>query len=204
MWPRGLWRVSKLIPLGDLIYNLHNLCILLLNTSHTSTMEMESSQNTLRSYAQALLTLMGNQDGADKENPPLGWAMRLVTLTQKTDYSQPAHRLLQALLEHSPSPETVAEQFMTELAKCEIPAVVELGDAASTLCDPFYVKYCAQVGKLDSDRAVSPVDWAANVNKKLNENDEDMSESSLTDLANYYLNNLVIACRVQFNIFCWP
>jgi hypothetical protein len=164
-------------------------------------MEMESSQNTLRSYAQALLTLLGNQEGAEKENPPLGWAMRLVTKTKT--YSQPAHRLLQALLEHSPSPETVAEQFMTELADSETSAVVELGDAASTLCDSFYVKYCAQVDKLDSDRSVSPDDWAANVNRELKETGGDMTKSSLTDLANYYLNNLVIACRVQSNI-CWP
>jgi hypothetical protein len=125
--------------------------------------------------------------------------MRLVT--QSSIYRQSAHRLLQALLEHSPSPETVAEQFLTELSKCEILAVVELGDAVSTLSDPFYVKYCAQVDKLDSDRSVSPYDWAANVNKELNENGG--NTSSLTDLANYYLTNLVIAIRVQCNI-CWP
>jgi hypothetical protein len=163
-------------------------------------MEMESSQNTLRSYAQALLTLLGNREGADA-NPPVGWAMRAVTLN--SIYHVSAHKVLEALLEHSPAPEAVAGQFMTELANCETPAVVELGDAASTLCDPFYVKYCAQVGKLDNDRAVSPVNWAANVNKKLIEKGTNLSESSLTRLASFYLNSLVIAGRVQSNI-CWP
>ena len=123
--------------LGDLNYNLHNLCILLLNTPHAST--MESSQNTLRSYAQALLKLMGKRPGADdpKEDQPFGWARHLET--QKTTYAQSAHKLLHALIEYSPSSEKVSQDFLDQLVKCENDAVVNLGDAVSTLRDPFYV-----------------------------------------------------------------
>jgi hypothetical protein len=108
---------------GDLTYNLHNLCILRVNTSHTST--MESSQNTLRSYALALLTLMGNQPGADGKEAPFGIAMCMIT--KKTVYNQTAHRVLEALIEYSPSPESVAQQFLTELGRCENSDVEDLG-----------------------------------------------------------------------------
>jgi hypothetical protein len=74
---------------------------------------------------------MGNQKGADIENPPLGWALHLET--QSSVFNLAAHRLLQTLIEHSPSPEAVVEQFMTELAQCENSAVVDLGDDLSTL-----------------------------------------------------------------------
>ena len=158
---------------------------------------MESSLNTLQSYVLALLTLMGNLPGADTENPPLGTAIRLFAPGSQTTYYQPAHTLLQALIEHSPSPETVAQQFLTELIKCENSVVQELGDVVSTLCDLFYVKYYAQVGYLDGDRSRSPDGWAADVNNELNENARGLS--SVTDLASYYLTHLVIASRVQCN-----
>lgn len=85
----GLWGQSQDLykrntPLGDLTYNLHNLSILLPITSHTSI--MEGSQNTLQSYALALLMLVGNQydqdvqEGANKDDAaPFGMAMRLDT-----------------------------------------------------------------------------------------------------------------------------
>ena len=38
-----------------------------------------SQQNTLRSYALALLTLMGDQEGANEDNPPLGMALHWKT-----------------------------------------------------------------------------------------------------------------------------
>ena len=59
-----------------------------------------------------------------------------------------------------------------------------------------------QVDALDGDRSVSPDDWAAEVNKELKENGGG-NMSFVTDLANYYLIHLVIACRAQCSI-CWP
>lgn len=91
---------------------------------------MESRQTTYRSYALALLELVGRQEGADDDNPPFGFAMRQVK--RATIYHQTAHRLLHALIEYSPAPEAVAKQFLTELARCENTEVVTLGDAFST------------------------------------------------------------------------
>jgi hypothetical protein len=74
----------------------------------------------------------------------------------------------------------------------------------STLCNPFYIKYYAQVGNIlndDSDRSVDPDDWAAAVNSNLKEYGGDIL--SVTELASYFLSHLVVACRVQCNI-CWP
>jgi len=51
-----------------------------------------------------------------------------------------------------------------------------------------------EVDALDGDRSVSPDDWAADVNKELKENGGG-NMSFVTDLANYYLIHLVIACR---------
>jgi len=98
---------------------------------------------TLRSYTLALLTLMDTQyikEGSsdDSDNAPLGMAMRLDT--QKAIYYQTAHRFLQALIEHSPSPEAVARQLLEELAKCQNRAVKSSGDAVSSSCDLFYPK----------------------------------------------------------------
>jgi hypothetical protein len=95
---------------------------------------MENNRN-LRSYAIALLTLMRNQ-ASPPDQPhaqPLGMALRVDT--QTSIYNVPAHALLQALIEHSPSQETVGQQFMAELAKCENRAVVDSGDTLSTLYD---------------------------------------------------------------------
>jgi hypothetical protein len=70
---------------------------------------------------------MGNQTGAENENPPLGWALR--RFQRHTAYSLTAHKLLQAVIEHSPSPETVSKQVLTELLNCKNATVVGLGDA---------------------------------------------------------------------------
>ena len=156
-------------------------------------------ENTPQSYyALALLKLMGNQECDNENNPPLGWALHLET--PSSVYNLAAHKLLRTLIEHSPSPETVAQQFLTELERSENPAVADLGDAVSTLCDPFYVKYYAQVGSLNGDHSVSPDDWAADLNNELLENGG--NTSFVANLANYYLTHLVIPCRVQCNI-CW-
>ena len=152
-------------------------------------------ENTTQSYALALLKLMGNQEGANEDNPPLGWALHLET--QSSVYSQTAHKLLQALIEHSPSPETVAQQVLTELGKCDNASVAGFGDALSTFCDTFYVEYYVQVDSLDTDRSASPANWAAAVYEGLGRNG---NMSPLMNLAVLYLNDLVIPCRVQCNI----
>ena len=160
-----------------------------------------SSQNTLQSYAQALLTLVGNRACAE-DNPLFGEAMLLDT--GNTIYRQTAHTVLQALIEHSPSPEAVAGQFLADLIKCKIPAVETLGDTFSTLCDTFYVEYRVQVGSLlNDDRSVSPANWAEDVYAGLNKNEGDIDIMPVNSLANFYLTNLIIASRVQYNI-CWP
>ena len=87
---------------------------------------METSQNTLQSYVQSLLTLMG-EDGSK----PLGMALRWDTQTSK--YNLPADRVLQAMVKHALSPQTVAQQFMTELGKCKIAAVISLGARAISI-----------------------------------------------------------------------
>jgi hypothetical protein len=101
-------------------------------------MQSESNQNTPRSYALALLTLVASQPDA-RDNPLFGFAIRQVK--RASLYCQTAHEFLQALIEYSPSPETVTEQFLLELAGCGNTAVETLGDAFSTLCDLFYVKH---------------------------------------------------------------
>jgi len=163
---------------------------------------MENNPFTLRDYTLALLALMDNQytrDGSSDDKAPLGMAMRQDT--HQTIYFLTAHRLMKALIEHSPSPEAVARQLLAELAKCQNLAVKISGDAVSTLCDLFYPKYYAPVDILigeSPDRSVSPGDWAVNVNNELTENGGDISP--VTWLANYYLTNLVVACKVQCNV----
>jgi hypothetical protein len=154
---------------------------------------MESCENSKQSYILALLTLVGSQPGAE-ENTLFGIAMRLDT--GNGIYRQSSHRFLKALIEHSPSPETIAGQFLKELAKCKISAVETLGNSLSTLlCDRVYVERYVQVGSLQNgDRSISPGDWAAGVYNGLNENDANILP--VTSLANYYLTNLVIACGV--------
>ncbi len=154
-------------------------------------------QNTLRSYALALLMMLGNQQGANGNSPPLGWALNRET--QRSRFNLAAHRLLSALLEHSPSPETVAQQFMTALAQCENPAVINLGNGFSTLSDTFHIEYYSQVNSLDNDRSVSPGDWATAVSQGLSQNG---NISALRDLSVVYLNDLVIPCRSRCKI-CW-
>ena len=90
--------------------------------------------NSFQSYALALLTLVGNQENVNDN--PLGIVIRC----DGTDSSNmPAHNLLRLLIEHSPSPETIARLFMVQLARCEIPAVKNLGNTLSTLRDTFHV-----------------------------------------------------------------
>ena len=146
--------------------------------------------NTLRTYAFTLLTVLrGNQEGVNGNSPHLGWA--LCRETPQTRSKLAADQFLSTLLGHSPCPEAVAQQFMTELAQCENSAVINLGEALSTLCDTFDVEYYVQVHSLN-DRSVDPVNWANAVNEGLGQNGDILP---LTNLARLYLNDLVIPCR---------
>jgi hypothetical protein len=79
-----------------------------------------------KSYALALLTLVEEVANED-DQPLLGMALDLNQ--EARSHKLAAHRLLQTLIEHSPYPEVVAQQFMTALAQCGNSAVVALGDA---------------------------------------------------------------------------
>jgi hypothetical protein len=81
--------------------------------------------NSFQSYALALLTLVRNQD--DVNDNPLGIVIRRDA--SNSSPNMPAHNLLRLLIEHSPYPETIARLFMVQLARCENPAVKNLGNA---------------------------------------------------------------------------
>ena len=153
--------------------------------------------NSFQSYSLALLTLVTNQEDVD-DNPPLGIAIRRDG-TDISSFNMPAHNLLRLMIEHSPSPEVVARQFMTELGRCDYDDVITHGDALSTLNDKFYVEYYVQVNLLNSDRSSSPTDWAVVAHGIITQNNVKMD--TLTSLAALYLNDLVIQCRVQCNIY---
>jgi hypothetical protein len=83
------------------------------------------TDHSLASYVLALLNLMGMQEGVI-DKPPLGTARRVGSATSTLDV--PAHKLLQAIIEHSPSPETITREFLVELAKCGVSAVKDSGE----------------------------------------------------------------------------
>ena len=76
------------------------------------------------SYPLALLKLMDEGDGSTKQ-PPLGIAKRHGV--ELSAYNVPAHKMLQALITHAPSPTTIAKKFLFELGKCGNALVETLG-----------------------------------------------------------------------------
>ena len=90
---------------------------------------------------------------------------------------------------------------MDEFQKCPNTLVADLGDAVSTLFDPFNVKYYAQVTNLSVERSVIPEAWAKQVDDELKNN---VDISPVSEFASFYLSNLVIPCRVQCNDIYWP
>jgi hypothetical protein len=76
------------------------------------------------SYPLALLKLMDEDYGSTKQ-PPLGIAKRYGV--QSSAYNVPAHKIMQALITHAPSPKTIAKEFLFELGKCGNVLVVALG-----------------------------------------------------------------------------
>jgi len=82
----------------------------------------------LSSYPLALLSLIG--EGLDAgQDPPLGYATRVGV--QNSQFNVAAHRFLKAIIEHSPSPPAVAKEFLIELRKCQVAAVMDLGNVHS-------------------------------------------------------------------------
>ena len=84
----------------------------------------------LAPYPLALLQLIREQAPADNDNVPLGTATRAGV--EDSVFHVPAHRLLEALINHAPSPDTIAREFLEELGKCGIPVVESLG----SMCHP--------------------------------------------------------------------
>ena len=82
---------------------------------------MDSGQLAL--YPLALLKLLGEE--ASAENLPLGTATRAGR--ESSRFRAPAHRVLEALINHSPSPDTIAGEFLVQLGKCGISVVESLG-----------------------------------------------------------------------------
>ena len=77
----------------------------------------------LAPYPLALLHLIG--EGASAEYLPLGMATRVGV--EQSAYNVTAHHLLEAFINHAPSPDTIAREFLVELGKCGISAVESLG-----------------------------------------------------------------------------
>lgn len=76
------------------------------------------------SYPLALLDLM-EDDYVSTGKPPLGIATRFGV--ESSMLNVPAHRTLQALLTHSPSPKTIAKEFLRELGQCGNSLIKTLG-----------------------------------------------------------------------------
>ncbi|KAI6122895.1 hypothetical protein EDD16DRAFT_1569460 [Pisolithus croceorrhizus] len=130
-------------------------------------------ESQVPSYALALLNLM-EEGYVSSGDLPLGIATRLGV--ESSMFDLPAHRILKALLTHSPSPKTIAKEFLRELGKCANPLV-------ETLAEDVY----GEVSTLAVD------DWAAIILQGLQEHAGDLS--TVTQLGSHYLTHLVIAFR---------
>lgn len=75
------------------------------------------------SYPLALLKLM-DEVYSSTGWPPLGIAKRHGI--ESSTYDIPAHKILQALITHAPSPKSIAKEFLFELQKCGNVLVVML------------------------------------------------------------------------------
>jgi hypothetical protein len=71
------------------------------------------------------LRLLGT--GSEAQDQILGVATRAGT--QNSEFNVAAPPLLQAVVEHSPAPSVVANEFLTELKRCGIATVAEFGNA---------------------------------------------------------------------------
>ncbi len=78
----------------------------------------------IASYPLALLKLMDEGYGSTGQ-PPLGIAERYGV--ESSAFNVPAHKILQALITHAPSPKTIAKELLFELGKCGNALVETLG-----------------------------------------------------------------------------
>jgi hypothetical protein len=76
------------------------------------------------SYPLALLKLM-DESYESTGQPPLGIARRVGV--ESSTFDLPAHKILQALITHAQSPETIAKELLIELGKCGNGFVETLG-----------------------------------------------------------------------------
>ena len=82
-------------------------------------------ESQVASYALALLELMDQDDGSTGAQPPLGITRRIGA--ESSVFNVPSHRLLKALITHTPSQEIVAKEFLVQLGKCGNALVQTLG-----------------------------------------------------------------------------
>ena len=76
------------------------------------------------SYSLALLKLM-DESYESTGKPPLGIVRRVGV--ESSTFDLPAHKILQALIIHALSPETIAKEFLIELGTCGNRLVETLG-----------------------------------------------------------------------------
>ena len=139
----------------------------------------------LVSYPIAFLSLIGQGLGAD-QNPPLGYATRIGM--PDSQFNVEAHRLSKAIIEYSPSPSTEAREFLIELKKCEIAAVMALGNVHSFFRFVTLVLTLRRVDTIGANCSTSPDDWPDIVHFEITTNNGDIS--LLTQLACHYFSHL--------------
>ena len=151
------------------------------------------SKMELAPYPLALLELIREQAPAD--SLPLGMATRVGL--EKSAFNVPAHRFLEALINHAPSPDTIAGEFLVELGKCGLSVVETLGSmfrspTRADLADP-----CFKAEEVYNCTCTDdPCDWAVTVHQQLQEPGADFTK--LTQLATHFFSHLVIACTQFF------
>ena len=151
------------------------------------------SKMELAPYPLALLELIREQAPAD--SLPLGMATRVGL--EKSAFNVPAHRFLEALINHAPSPDTIAGEFLVELGKCGLSVVETLGSmfrspTRADLADP-----CFKAEEVYNCTCTdAPCDWAVTVHQQLQEPGANIT--GLTQLATHYFSHLVIACTQFF------
>ena len=99
------------------------------------------------------------------------------------------------MIDHSPSPEMIAKEFLVELGKCEIVAVKNFGDGLLPYVIVIMLNDICANRRGTGQRSLSPNDWVAIVHQELRQSGRNLT--NITKLASYYLSHLVIACRVQ-------
>ncbi|KAF8338495.1 hypothetical protein F5887DRAFT_1077834 [Amanita rubescens] len=127
------------------------------------------------SYPLTLLKLMDERYESTGQ-PPLGIARRVGV--ESSTFDLPAHKILQALITHAQSPETIAKELLIKLGKCG-------NGHVKTLAEEVY----GEVSTLSAD------EWAVKVLQELQESESPGDLSTVTQLGSHYLSHLVIPFR---------